>query len=115
MHEHIKKVINVDRDGNCGYRALAIGLQRDKNEWPEVRKELQKELIEKEQFYQTLFLANEDYETIIKEISWVDGSCTFEHWIRMLQMGDVIANATKGYCTFFRYKLILSFFHITIH
>ncbi|CAG8762136.1 4845_t:CDS:2 [Cetraspora pellucida] len=42
MHEHIKKVINVNGDGNCGYRALAICLQRDENEWSEIRKELQK-------------------------------------------------------------------------
>ncbi|CAG8497552.1 25207_t:CDS:2 [Cetraspora pellucida] len=69
MYEHIKKVINVDGDGNCRYRALAICLQRDKNEWSEIRKELQKELIKKKQFYCILFLVNDDYETIIKEIS----------------------------------------------
>ncbi|CAG8780496.1 7711_t:CDS:2, partial [Racocetra fulgida] len=32
-----------------------------------IRKELHRELNEKEQFYKTLFLAKDDYETIIKE------------------------------------------------
>ncbi|CAG8766282.1 874_t:CDS:2, partial [Cetraspora pellucida] len=41
----------------------------DENEWSEIQKELQKELIKKEQFYHTLFLANDDYKTIMKEIS----------------------------------------------
>ncbi|CAG8489816.1 9715_t:CDS:2 [Dentiscutata erythropus] len=74
MHKFIKEVIDVDKDGNYGYRALAVSLERNENEWLEVRKELKNELNEREQFYQSLFLANDDYEIIKKEISWLDGS-----------------------------------------
>ncbi|CAG8577319.1 22376_t:CDS:2, partial [Dentiscutata erythropus] len=35
MHEHIKKIINVDRDGNCGYRALAVCLGKSESKWSE--------------------------------------------------------------------------------
>ncbi|CAG8854146.1 23517_t:CDS:1, partial [Gigaspora margarita] len=43
--------IDMDSNGNCRYRALALSLERNESEWPEVRKELKKELNEKEQFY----------------------------------------------------------------
>ncbi|CAG8732243.1 28528_t:CDS:2 [Dentiscutata erythropus] len=109
MHEYIKKVTNVNGDGNCGYRALAVCLGRNENEWSEVRKELRKELIEREQFYRALFLANNDYEIILKEISWIDGPCTFEHWMRMPQVGDVITNAYQRPLYFFSLQISLTF------
>ncbi|CAG8525843.1 11928_t:CDS:2 [Gigaspora margarita] len=81
MHEHIKKVTDVNGDGNCGYRALAVCLERNENEWLEVRKELRKELIEREQFYQTL----------------------------MPQIGDVIANTYQRLLYFFSLQISLTF------
>ncbi|CAG8852572.1 32927_t:CDS:2, partial [Gigaspora margarita] len=66
-------VIDVDSDSNCRYRALALSLGRNESEWPKVRKELKKKLNEKEQFYQILFLANNDYNIIKNETSWEDG------------------------------------------
>ncbi|CAG8816741.1 28821_t:CDS:1 [Dentiscutata erythropus] len=101
MHEYIKEVINVEADGNCGYRAVAASLEKNKNEWPNNRKELLKELIEKEQFYWMLFIANDDYDMIIKEISWENGPCIFEYWMKMPQIGDVIANTYQRPLYFF--------------
>ncbi|CAG8676412.1 12786_t:CDS:2 [Dentiscutata heterogama] len=54
MHEYIKEVINVDRDGNCGYRAVAMCLGRNEDKWSEIKKELLNELNEKEQFYRIM-------------------------------------------------------------
>ncbi|CAG8680438.1 5373_t:CDS:1, partial [Ambispora gerdemannii] len=90
MHKYIKEVINVDGDGNCGYRILAVCLERNKSEWSEMKKELREELNKREQFYQSLFLVNGDYAVIIREISWMNSPCTFEYWIRMPLIGDVI-------------------------
>ncbi|CAG8679847.1 7668_t:CDS:2 [Cetraspora pellucida] len=69
MHEHIKKIINVNGDSN----------------------------------------SNDDYETIMKEISWANGPCTFEHWMRMLQMGDVIANVYQRPLYFFSLQINFTF------
>ncbi|CAG8583121.1 24382_t:CDS:2 [Racocetra persica] len=69
MHKYTKDVIHVNKDGNCSYKAVAVSLGRSENEWLVIRKELKKELNEREQFYQSLVLANDDYETIIKEIA----------------------------------------------
>ncbi|CAG8531672.1 8867_t:CDS:2 [Cetraspora pellucida] len=109
MLQLIKDVINVNKDDNCSYRAVAVSLERSENEWSVVRKELKKELNEKKQFYQSIFLANNDYETIIKEIAWVNGPCTFEYWMRMLQMGDVIANTYQRLLYFFSSQINLIF------
>ncbi|CAG8477490.1 4202_t:CDS:2, partial [Gigaspora rosea] len=103
------KVINVDGNGNCRYRAVAVGLGRNENEWPNVKKELFKELNKNEQFYRSLFLANDDYDTILKEIPWESGPCTFDHWMKMPQMDDVIANAYKRPLYFFSLQISLTF------
>ncbi|CAG8664616.1 9369_t:CDS:1 [Ambispora gerdemannii] len=109
MHKYIKEVINVDGDGNCGYRVLAVCLGRNESEWPEVKKELREELNKREQFYRSLFLVNGDYAAIMREISWVDGPCTFEYWMRMPLMGDVIANTYQRPLHFFSLQTNLTF------
>ncbi|CAG8722944.1 5469_t:CDS:2, partial [Dentiscutata heterogama] len=80
MYEYIKKVTNINGDGNCEYRELVA-----------------------------LFLANNDYEIILKEISWIDGPCTFEHWMRMPQVRDVIMNAYQRPLYFFSLQISLNF------
>ncbi|CAG8686286.1 15188_t:CDS:1, partial [Dentiscutata heterogama] len=60
MYKYIKKVVNVNGDGKYRYRAVAVGLGRNENE----------------PFYQSLFLANDDYDIILKEISWESSPCT---------------------------------------
>ncbi|CAG8615169.1 22756_t:CDS:2 [Dentiscutata erythropus] len=99
----------LNGDGNCGYRAVAVCLKRNENEWSEIRKELLKELIEKEQFYRMLFFANDDYDVIKKEITWESGPCTFEHWMKMPQMGHVIANTYQRPLYFFSLQISLTF------
>ncbi|CAG8731254.1 4376_t:CDS:2 [Dentiscutata heterogama] len=71
----------MDRDGNCGYRVLAVCLGK----------------------------TNDDYETIIREISWIDSPCIFEHWMRMPQMGNVIANTYQRLLYFFSLQINLTF------
>ncbi|CAG8766993.1 8571_t:CDS:2 [Cetraspora pellucida] len=66
--EYQNKVIDVNGDSNCGYRALAVCLEKNESEWLEIRKELYRELNENKQFYKTLFLVKDNYETIIKEV-----------------------------------------------
>ncbi|CAG8664125.1 19474_t:CDS:2 [Cetraspora pellucida] len=51
MHKYIKKVVNIDEDGNCKYRAVAVGLGRNENKWPNIRKKLFEELNKNEPFY----------------------------------------------------------------
>ncbi|CAG8670583.1 1937_t:CDS:2 [Dentiscutata erythropus] len=51
IHEYIKKVVNIDGDGNCKYRAVAVGLERNENEWPNIRKKLFEELNKNGPFY----------------------------------------------------------------
>ncbi|KAK9076813.1 hypothetical protein SSX86_005147 [Deinandra increscens subsp. villosa] len=41
---YISRIQNVDGDGNCGFRALAVGLGLQQSRWPYVRSELLNEL-----------------------------------------------------------------------
>ncbi|TDH71161.1 hypothetical protein CCR75_008548 [Bremia lactucae] len=38
--------LDVDGDGNCGFRAIAVAPGRSEFNWPAIRKELAKELID---------------------------------------------------------------------
>ncbi|CAG8542967.1 23481_t:CDS:2 [Gigaspora rosea] len=70
-------LLNMNKDSNCEYRALAVSLERSESKWS---------------------------EKINKEISWKDGPCAFEYWIRMPQMEDIIANTYQKLLYFFYYK-----------
>ncbi|CAG8762137.1 4846_t:CDS:1, partial [Cetraspora pellucida] len=45
----------------------------------------------------------------MKEIFWANDPCTFEHWMRMPQMEDVIANAYQRSLYFFSLQINLTF------
>nr|GFA20081.1 hypothetical protein [Tanacetum cinerariifolium] len=44
LHPYIEKVRDVRVDGNCGFRAVAVGLKLHENQWPKIRYDLMKEL-----------------------------------------------------------------------
>ncbi|PWA56003.1 hypothetical protein CTI12_AA361730 [Artemisia annua] len=44
FHPYIYKVRDVRADGNCGFRAVAVGLNLHENAWPTVRYHLMEEL-----------------------------------------------------------------------
>nr|GEX52842.1 protein FAR-RED impaired response 1 [Tanacetum cinerariifolium] len=44
FHPYIEEVQDVRADGNCGFRAIAVGLDLHQNEWPTIRYDLMEEL-----------------------------------------------------------------------
>ncbi|CAG8601805.1 15699_t:CDS:2, partial [Dentiscutata heterogama] len=53
--------------------------------------------------------ADDNYDMILKEISWKSGPFTFDYWMKMLQIGDIIANAYKRPLYFFLLQISLTF------
>ncbi|GKE29146.1 FAR-RED impaired response 1-like protein [Tanacetum coccineum] len=44
LHPYIEEVRDIRADGNCGFRAVAVGLKLHENEWPTIRYDLMEEL-----------------------------------------------------------------------
>lgn len=44
MKDYVAEVVDVQGDGNCVFRAVAVGLDKNEEEWLEVRKRLLDEL-----------------------------------------------------------------------
>lgn len=38
MQEHVLAYFNVDEDGNCGFRAVAVSVEKSEECWVDVRK-----------------------------------------------------------------------------
>ena len=55
FHPHIASTVNVEGDGNCGFRSVAVALGFPENQWGFIRKELQRELTDHFQFYEDMF------------------------------------------------------------
>ncbi|CAG8614803.1 14312_t:CDS:2 [Dentiscutata heterogama] len=47
--------------------------------------------------YKVVAMSNNDYDMIVKEISWESGPCTFEHWMRMPQIALAMAFVNENH------------------
>ncbi|GJU85711.1 hypothetical protein Tco_1293257 [Tanacetum coccineum] len=56
---YIEEVQDVRADGNCGFRAVVVGLELHQNEWPTIRYDLMKELRIYHDQYVVMFGAKE--------------------------------------------------------
>ncbi|GJY26091.1 FAR-RED impaired response 1-like protein [Tanacetum coccineum] len=59
LHPYIEEVRDVRADGNCGFRAVAVGLKLHENEWPTIRYDLMEELRIYHDQYVVMFCAKE--------------------------------------------------------
>jgi len=87
----IVNIVNVEGDGNCGFRSIAVGLGMQENRWPQIRKELGENLEKNSEFYISLW-NEKDYYDYLEVTRWEDGSCGVEKWMIMPDFGSIIAN-----------------------
>ena len=55
FHPYISHIQNVAGDGNCGFRAVAVSLGYDEDQWLYIRKQLLDELHNKYEVYANAF------------------------------------------------------------
>ena len=72
MHQYITDIVDVQADGNCGYRAIASLLGMGEESWPLVRNHLLKELGQWRDEYVQLVGSVERYEQLKRSLL-VDG------------------------------------------
>lgn len=101
-HQYIKSTVDVQPDGNCGYRAVAVALGRHENEYPLIRQELLQELHANAHHYMRMF---PDFNAVQASLLWNGlGFCPRRYWMEMPPAGILVAN---------RYRLILVYLSIS--
>ncbi|XP_074265749.1 uncharacterized protein LOC141588193 [Silene latifolia] len=85
--------VNVDSDGNCGYRAVAQDIYGDEHRWPTVRRDMVDELEKNRHIYIKLYGGEMEVDKLIKRISWWkrDEDAPVIHWMDA-DMRFIIAN-----------------------
>ncbi|KAI5394304.1 hypothetical protein KIW84_061117 [Lathyrus oleraceus] len=93
FRSYIEDVVNVESDGNCGFRVIASLHGYGEDGWPMVRRELGLEIIDKDgsTLYDKLFSnrLSEVRESLMIESF---GSQPPEKWLSLPDMGYLIAN-----------------------
>ncbi|RZC94259.1 hypothetical protein C5167_026958 [Papaver somniferum] len=97
MQEYINNIVDVEKDGHCGYRVVAVQAGYEaKDGWKQVRRLLLKEVVQNEELYVKLM----DSGTVAKmrkafEYS-EDLAADTQYWLSLPDAGYVIANAFKA-------------------
>ncbi|CAG8851740.1 21796_t:CDS:2, partial [Gigaspora margarita] len=110
MQEHVSAYFDVTGDGNCGFRAIALSVEKSEECWPDVRKLIYNELCNRKSHYIQLFLEGEkEYDRILFVTQWEAGSCNRDHWMFMPSFGYVIANAFQRPVHYFSRHISITF------
>ncbi|KAF9593194.1 hypothetical protein IFM89_020490, partial [Coptis chinensis] len=88
----IADVQDVSPDGNCGYRAVALGLGLGHGNWKQVRDDLCLELAANKQFYTIIFENEEEYKRAYDMIDCDKSPCDSENWMNMAYVGPLVAS-----------------------
>ncbi|KAI5384533.1 hypothetical protein KIW84_071509 [Lathyrus oleraceus] len=93
IRSYIEDVVNVESDGNCGFRVIASLHGYGEDGWPMVRRELGLEIIDKDKstLYDKLF---SNWLSEVRESLMIEsfGSQPPEKWLTLPDMGYLIAN-----------------------
>ena len=105
----IEDIMNVEGDGNCGFRAVAVALGRDQSEWPPIRNLLKSNMEYNHFFYQKMF--KEGYKEILSTIDWFTGEClnNKEKWMVMPEFGAIITNSFNRPVVYLSHAQCLTF------
>ncbi|KAJ1406826.1 MULE transposase domain [Sesbania bispinosa] len=92
MHDFIESVVDVARDGNCGYRAISTLLGKGDESWPIICQKLYREICYWHHDYAQLF-GDEQRCYQLRNSLLVDGrtSVVVDKWMTLPDMGYVIA------------------------
>ncbi|GJY04913.1 FAR-RED impaired response 1-like protein [Tanacetum coccineum] len=83
LHTYIEEVRDVRADGNCGFRAVAVGLKLHENEWPTIRYDLMEELRIYYDQYVFMFGAKE-CDDVKKRLNFFEnGFAPIKKWMNM--------------------------------
>ncbi|PWA41955.1 hypothetical protein CTI12_AA549380 [Artemisia annua] len=93
FHAFIDRVRDVKPDGNCGFRAVAVGLRLHEDEWPTIRYRLLQELEMHRQQYVTMF-GIDGCDRVQNRLDFfnIDEPAPIDNWMSMPEIGILIAS-----------------------
>ncbi|XP_058783287.1 uncharacterized protein LOC131657963 [Vicia villosa] len=94
MHPYIERIINVARDGNCGYQAVSALLGNGEYSHTLVRHQLIQELKTHKESYMRLYGEEFKFEAVNEAlVPWLGAYAPVSKWMRFPEMGHLIACA----------------------
>ncbi|KAJ0548314.1 putative OTU domain, MULE transposase domain, FHY3/FAR1 family [Helianthus annuus] len=98
FYPHLSHIQNVQGDGNCGFRSIAVGLSLKEWQWSFIREHLHDECNRFHEFWKKI---NEvRYQQVLQSLVWsnhIDGAPTHK-WLQMPFTGLLIANRWNVIC-----------------
>lgn len=88
---YVIRIEDVEGDGNCGFRSVAVSMGRNQNEWPAIRRELLEELNDNKKEYRSIY--DSEYKRLEESLNFFEyGFAPTRHWMWMPNTGLLIAN-----------------------
>ncbi|XP_050207574.1 uncharacterized protein LOC126656996 [Mercurialis annua] len=78
----VTKYVDVDGDGNCGFRVVADYIYGDQNKWGLIRRSIANELAGNPGLYDGL--CSDGIQAAISRIRWEGEACGREHWMQVI-------------------------------
>ncbi|MBW0559834.1 hypothetical protein O181_099549, partial [Austropuccinia psidii MF-1] len=106
------KAINVQGDGNCGYRTVSHFIYKTQDQWADVRGDLAEEIHQNQDLYEAMNTLIPSVSSYLERIEWYEdvGQAPKRKWMSMPDMGDPIANKYKRPVFFYSTAQYFSFF-----
>ncbi|MBW0563537.1 hypothetical protein O181_103252 [Austropuccinia psidii MF-1] len=88
------KALNVQGDGNCGYRTVSHYIYKAKDQWDDVRGDLAEEIQQNQDLYEAMKPLISSVSSYLERIEWYEdvGQAAKSKWMSIPDMGDPIAN-----------------------
>ncbi|XP_058783672.1 uncharacterized protein LOC131658392 [Vicia villosa] len=99
MHKYIEWVVNVEGDGNCGYRAVSTFLGNEEDSHTLVCHQLIQEFKTHKDSYMRLYGEQDKFEAVYEAlVPWFNDYALVSKWMRFPKMGHLIACAFDRVC-----------------
>lgn len=87
MHKYIERIINVESDDNCGFRAVSSLLGKGDEDHQVARNHLIHQMTTHKESYTKLYGNKVNYNTILNAlVPRLSGSTTSDKWMHFLEM-----------------------------
>ncbi|MBW0534084.1 hypothetical protein O181_073799 [Austropuccinia psidii MF-1] len=106
------KAINVQGDGNCGYRTVSHYIYKTQDQWADVRGDLAEEIQQNQDLYEAMNTLIPSVFYYLERIEWYEdvGQAPKSKWMSMPDMGDPISNKYQRPVLFYSTVQYFSFF-----
>lgn len=92
LKSFVTDIIDVQSDGNCGFRCIAVALEMGESCWPQIRRDLQEELYENQTLYEQVLIQHGRCNDLLKQLQHEgDDFAPTDKWMTMPDMGYIIA------------------------